>query len=186
MVLRPTTNRPLIFDRSVMMSSVMPSEKYSCSGSPLMLLNGRTAIDGLSGHRRLGVGGGVAARWPRAERRHCKTRTGPVDVLQVLVAHVLEDEVELVADMVAHRAGHGDAAGPGDAFEPRGDIDPVAKDVVVLDDHVAKVDADAELDPAVLRHVGVAGSHLALDVEPRTRPRSRRWGIRPACRRRSA
>ena len=34
---------------SVMMSSVMPSEKYSCSGSALRLVNGRTAIEGLSG-----------------------------------------------------------------------------------------------------------------------------------------
>ena len=34
---------------SVMMSSVMPSEKYSCSGSPLILVKGSTAIDGLSG-----------------------------------------------------------------------------------------------------------------------------------------
>jgi hypothetical protein len=34
------------FDRPVMMSSEMPSAKYSCSGSPLMLANGNTAIDG--------------------------------------------------------------------------------------------------------------------------------------------
>ncbi len=34
---------------SVMMSSVMPSEKYSCSGSPDMLSNGRTAIEGFPG-----------------------------------------------------------------------------------------------------------------------------------------
>ena len=31
-----------------MMSSLMPSEKYSCSGSPDMLVNGKTAIDGVS------------------------------------------------------------------------------------------------------------------------------------------
>src|SRR5580693_9660827 len=29
--------------------STMPSAKYSCSGSPLILANGSTAIDGLSG-----------------------------------------------------------------------------------------------------------------------------------------
>src|SRR5208337_171023 len=37
------------FERAVMMSSDMPSAKYSCSASPLMLANGSTAIDGLSG-----------------------------------------------------------------------------------------------------------------------------------------
>ena len=33
-----------------MMSSAIPSEKYSCSGSPLILVNARTAIEGLSGN----------------------------------------------------------------------------------------------------------------------------------------
>ena len=32
-----------------MMSSLMPSEKYSCSGSPLMLVKGSTAMAGRSG-----------------------------------------------------------------------------------------------------------------------------------------
>src|ERR1051325_9543406 len=36
-------------DRPEMMSSTMPSAKYSCSGSLLMFWNGSTAIDGLSG-----------------------------------------------------------------------------------------------------------------------------------------
>ena len=40
---RPTSAETLL--RSVMMSSVMPSLKYSCSGSPLMLANGSTQIE---------------------------------------------------------------------------------------------------------------------------------------------
>ena len=32
-----------------MMSSTIPSAKYSCSGSPLIFVNGRTAMEGLSG-----------------------------------------------------------------------------------------------------------------------------------------
>jgi len=36
-------------DNAVIMSSVMPSEKYSCSGSPLILIKGKTAMEGLSG-----------------------------------------------------------------------------------------------------------------------------------------
>src|SRR5215468_4010432 len=35
--------------QAVKMSSTMPSAKYSCSGSPLMLANGKTAIEGMSG-----------------------------------------------------------------------------------------------------------------------------------------
>ncbi|MHB8528134.1 MAG: hypothetical protein ACYC8V_01305 [Caulobacteraceae bacterium] len=43
-VLRDTTERAETFDRSVMMSSLMPSEKYACSASPLMLANGSTQM----------------------------------------------------------------------------------------------------------------------------------------------
>jgi DHA1 family bicyclomycin/chloramphenicol resistance-like MFS transporter len=39
-VLRAMTNEPLIRDKSVVRLSVMPSTKYSCSGSPLRLANG--------------------------------------------------------------------------------------------------------------------------------------------------
>jgi hypothetical protein len=46
--LRAITNSHLIRDNPVMISSTMPSAKYSCSGSPLMFWNGRTAIEGLS------------------------------------------------------------------------------------------------------------------------------------------
>jgi hypothetical protein len=44
-VLRATTDKAETFDKSVMMSSLMPSLKYSCSGSPLMFTKGRTQID---------------------------------------------------------------------------------------------------------------------------------------------
>ena len=36
---------------AVVISSTIPSAKYSCSGSPLMFWNGSTAIEGLSGMR---------------------------------------------------------------------------------------------------------------------------------------
>jgi hypothetical protein len=36
-------------ESAVMISSTMPSAKYSCSGSPPIFVNGNTAIDGLSG-----------------------------------------------------------------------------------------------------------------------------------------
>ena len=43
------TNSDFDRDSPVMMSSTMPSAKYSCSGSPLMFWNGSTAMEGLSG-----------------------------------------------------------------------------------------------------------------------------------------
>src|SRR5262245_16091541 len=43
------TNKPETCDNSVIRPSVMPSMKYPCFGSSLILANGSTAIDGLSG-----------------------------------------------------------------------------------------------------------------------------------------
>src|SRR5215470_1744349 len=58
------TNRPEIFDSPVMTASVTPSLKYSCAGSWLRLLNGRTATDGLSGSARPADSRGLSHRQP--------------------------------------------------------------------------------------------------------------------------
>src|SRR6516165_1844844 len=58
------TNKPETLDKSVMMSSLIPSLKYSCSRSRLMLANGRTTIEGRSGSD--GATEGVAASVVRA------------------------------------------------------------------------------------------------------------------------
>ena len=55
--LRAITKNQRNLDNAVMMSSLMPSEKYSCSESPLMLMKGSTAMAGRSGN-------GKAARDP--------------------------------------------------------------------------------------------------------------------------
>src|SRR6266446_1107243 len=51
---------------AVMISSTMPSAKYSCSGSPLILAKGSTAIDGFSGRARAG-GSAAPTRAPRVK-----------------------------------------------------------------------------------------------------------------------
>ena len=98
-----------------------------------------------------------------AAERDAKHPDRPLDVLQRLLAHVFEGKVEPIADVVAHRAGDGDAAGRGDAFQPRRHIHAVAENVVALDDDVADIDADAELNAAAFRNISVALAHLALD-----------------------
>src|SRR6478752_7556418 len=44
-VLRAITSSAETFDKSVVMSSLIPSLKYSCSASPLMFWNGSTQIE---------------------------------------------------------------------------------------------------------------------------------------------
>ena len=87
------------------------------------------------------------------------------DVLDRLLALVEELQLELVADLVAHDRRTGDAAGARQALQSRRHVDAVAVEVVALDDDVAEIDADAELDMPVLGHSGVALQHAALDLD---------------------
>src|SRR5262249_39202814 len=49
-------------------------------------------------------------------------------------------------------------------FQPRRYIHAVAEDVVLFDDHVAEIDADAEPDAPVLGHLRLALDHPPLDL----------------------
>jgi hypothetical protein len=87
------------------------------------------------------------------------------DVLDLLLAQILERHIELVAHLVAHNLADADPAGLGKGFEPRGDIDAIAVDVARFDDDVAEIDADAELDARCLRDAVIAQCHLALQFD---------------------
>ncbi len=99
----------------------------------------------------------MRAGGPRSNPKHMH-RLG--DILQCLIAEVLDREIEFSPRLGQHRARDADAAGLGHGFEPRGDVDPVAKDVVAVDDHVAEIDPNAEVDAGLggLRAIG----HRAL------------------------
>jgi hypothetical protein len=66
---------------------------------------------------------------------------------------------KLGLDLAAHLPegvfGDADPIGLGDAFEPGGDVDAVAEDVVTLDQHIAEMDADAPFHSAVGGDCGV-------------------------------
>src|SRR6516165_357727 len=95
-------------------------------------------------------------------RHHAIYPDRPADVLELLLADVLEGEVELARDILMNASRHADAARLGQAFEPGRDVDAIAKDVAVLDDDVADVDADAELDTTVRGQRGIAFAHRRL------------------------
>src|ERR1700693_4390018 len=89
----------------------------------------------------------------------------PRDVLDLLLAQVVEPDIELVADMVVHRPRHANSARVGQDFEPRRDIDPVTINVAAVDDDVAEIDADAELNARFGRHPGITPRHLPLQFD---------------------
>ena len=56
--------------------------------------------------------------------------------------------------------------GLGDTLQARGDIDAIAHQVAVaLLDHIAKMDADAELDAPLGRQAGIALGHAVLHLD---------------------
>ena len=142
-----------------MMSSLMPSEKYSCSGSPLMLANGRTQMD-----RRRGSRPGVFTI-DMLGRTHGEGTYRALDVFRRVLAQVLERARELPRHLVAHRERYRDAAHRRERLQPRGDVDAFAIDVVAFDDDLAEIDADPIADALCFGALGFGARRRLLDRE---------------------
>jgi hypothetical protein len=66
------------------------------------------------------------------------------NVLELLVAPVLEANFQLALDLAVHLLGNQDAAGIGDPLQPDRNVDPVAKKVAVSsDDNLPEIDPNA-------------------------------------------
>ena len=129
-----------------------------------MLLNGSTAMEGLSGSakrrpRRLGRGRGLRRQIEPIDAH------GPRDVLQALLAGIDEVGRDLALHLPPSVLGNRDAARFGNALDPRRDVDAVAKDVLALDDDVADIDADPELDRIGLGATGIVLPKLSLNFD---------------------
>src|SRR5215468_4246343 len=84
----------------------------------------------------------------------------PSDVLQILLAHIGDGDLELAADLLVRGGRETDSPGLGDALQTRSDIDAVPKDVIAIREDVADMETDAEFD-APLRWMG-GSRHTAL------------------------
>ena len=105
MELRAITNSDLKRDSAAMMSSTIPSAKYSCSGSPLMFANGKTAMEGRSGNASDTPASAVVSaavssrttptkRMPRPRKvriRRCAFPLSPIAVRAALMRVVIAD-----------------------------------------------------------------------------------------------
>ena len=88
------------------------------------------------------------------------------DVLELDRAEIDNREIEPPLDLPIGLLGETNSTGLGNALEPSGDVDAVAHQVAVaLLDDIAKMHANAELDPAFGRQVGVALDHAVLELD---------------------
>src|SRR5262245_9474419 len=85
------------------------------------------------------------------------------DVLQVLRTAILDIEGEFSARMIQHCLGDADAAGFGERLEPSGNVDAIAVYVVVIDDDIAEIDANADVDALVLWDIGITLGKATLE-----------------------
>ena len=85
------------------------------------------------------------------------------DVLKLLLASVLEGQVEFVADLLIRRVGDADASRLSNRFEPGCYVHAVAQDIFPLDQYVSKIDADTEEHSAILGHIGIPLCHELLN-----------------------
>jgi hypothetical protein len=84
------------------------------------------------------------------------------------ITTALENGAQL--EDVQKAAGHRDPSTTKlyDRRQTGGDVDAVAEDVVVLDDDVSEIDADAEMDPLAVGQLRVAVNHPALHLDSAT------------------
>src|SRR6476660_8910939 len=85
------------------------------------------------------------------------------DILELLLAPVDECRVNPAAQVPIGVLRNANPTRLRDAFETHRNIDPVTKDIVLFDNNITDVNADAKFDPLVLRHVDILFGHAALN-----------------------
>ena len=127
-------------------------------------MNGRTAMEGLSGSAR-GVINRPAVRhgWHGATVCDAPDPHRFGDILQGLRTQILKRYIYLATNLPTSVVRDADAARLCNPFETHCNIDPVTKDIVFFDNNITDVNADAEFDLLVLRHVDILFGHAALN-----------------------
>jgi hypothetical protein len=87
------------------------------------------------------------------------------DILQLVFADVLGGQRKLTPDLPVGIFGEANATGLRNTFQPCGHVHPIAENVATVEHDIPDIDADTELNPLFLRHVGIALSHSPLNID---------------------
>ncbi|MFT7594378.1 MAG: hypothetical protein ACI8R4_001698 [Paracoccaceae bacterium] len=87
------------------------------------------------------------------------------NILDQMGAAICKRYRQTLVNLFKHRTGHCHTTRRGQGLCPGGNIDPVAINVIVLDNNLAQVDPDAQVDPILSRLPGhgVLNFYRALD-----------------------
>ena len=85
------------------------------------------------------------------------------NILESLCPHILKGALNLAPNLPVSIVGNANPTRFCDPFETHCNIDPITKDIIICDDNITDMNADAKFDPFVLRHIGILFRHAALD-----------------------
>ncbi|WP_442893329.1 hypothetical protein [Bradyrhizobium sp.] len=92
----------------------------------------------------------------------------PCDVLELPFAYILEGDIEFAPNLPARVLRDAYATGLRQSLQARCHVHAIAENVTSINDDVADIDANAELDPLLIGYPGIAPGHSALNVESAT------------------
>jgi hypothetical protein len=85
-----------------------------------------------------------------------------------MFACILECKVQFVPRILLHSSRHTDATRERQRLQPRSNVYAIAINVIFFNDNVAHVDTHAKLNPFILKYVGIARGHTALNFDSAT------------------
>src|ERR1700730_19179914 len=85
----------------------------------------------------------------RGPYAHCVSANRLGDILDAMAAKRAAIEIELVPDLLVDRLRNADGTRLGERLEPGSDVDAIAENVVAVDDDVAEIDPDPQLETAL-------------------------------------
>ena len=105
------------------------------------------------------------------------------DILEALLSQTGKADIHLVHRLIECRAGDANTSGLGHRLQARGNVYPVAIDVVSLNDDVAEIDADAKPDLLCFGRALIAARPFCAGSRQHIGRHRRRWRTRRARRR---
>src|SRR5216684_1084515 len=103
--------------------------------------------------------------WPRIIKSDSEDPHWPCDVLELPFAFILEGDIELAPNLPVRVIGDANATGLRQSLQTRCHIHAIAENVTSIDDDVADINANPELDALLIWYLGIALGHPALDIK---------------------
>ena len=87
------------------------------------------------------------------------------DVLDLLKATINKLQIAMLSDMIADGARHANSARIGYPFQSSCNVDRVSEDIPILNNHIAHIETDPELELICFGHLDTFSTHGLLDVD---------------------